>query len=130
MSPVVESLVIDRPSGSSPRLEVTVPRIATRSVDDAKNYHLTVNDSVVNHIGVVHERNASDARPVLDLLCAFGKLRDPLEHSLYSPFEPHRREWIFRPNSKYPPAEPGALIDEPLEAAVGSLTRPAEEVSR
>ena len=26
--------------------------------------------------------------------------------------------------SKYPPAEPGALIDEPLEAAVGSLTRP------
>jgi hypothetical protein len=32
--------------------------------------------------------------------------------------------------SKYPPAEPGALIDEPLEAAVGSLTRPAEEVSR
>jgi hypothetical protein len=33
-------------------------------------------------------------------------------------------------DSKYPPAEPGALIDEPLEAAVGSLTRPAEEVSR
>jgi hypothetical protein len=32
--------------------------------------------------------------------------------------------------SKYPAAEPGALIDEPLEAAVGSLTRPAEEVSR
>ena len=26
--------------------------------------------------------------------------------------------------SKYPPAEPGALIDEPLEATVGSLTRP------
>jgi hypothetical protein len=28
--------------------------------------------------------------------------------------------------SKYPPAEPGALIDEPLEAAVGSLTRDPE----
>jgi len=27
-------------------------------------------------------------------------------------------------NSKYPPAEPGALGCEPLEAAVGSLTRP------
>ena len=26
--------------------------------------------------------------------------------------------------SKYPPAEPGALGIEPLEAAVGSLTRP------
>jgi hypothetical protein len=26
--------------------------------------------------------------------------------------------------SKYPPAKPGALIGEPLEAAVGSLTRP------
>jgi branched-chain amino acid transport system substrate-binding protein len=29
-----------------------------------------------------------------------------------------------REASKYPPAKPGALIGEPLEAAVGSLTRP------
>jgi len=32
--------------------------------------------------------------------------------------------WWISLLSKYPPAKPGALIGEPLEAAVGSLTRP------
>jgi len=60
--------------------------------------HVTVNNPVVNHVGVAHEWDTPDARPVLDLLCAFGKLCDPLEYTLYSLFELRCSERIFGSN--------------------------------
>jgi hypothetical protein len=85
-------------SGIAAELELSFPRIASGSVDDAKDHHIAVNDPVVNHIRVAHERDTPDARSVVDFLCAFGKLRDPLEYTLYSPLEPRCRERIFRSN--------------------------------
>ncbi len=68
-------------------------------MDDTKDHDITVNDPVVDHIRVAHERNTPDARPALNLLCTFGKLRDPLEYTRHSLFEPRCREWIFRSNT-------------------------------
>lgn len=80
------------------RLRSLFPRVAPRSVDDAKDDHFTVNDPIVNHIRVADERNSPDARSVLNLLCAFRKLRNSFEYTLYPPFEPLCCAWIFRSN--------------------------------
>jgi len=85
-------------AGFSHNWQALFPRIASGSVDDTKDHHITVNDPVVNHIRVAHEWDTPDAWSVFDLLCAFGKLPDPLEYTRYSPFEPRCRARIFSSN--------------------------------
>ena len=51
---------------------LSFPRIASRSVDDAKDHHIAVDDCVVNHIRVAHKRDAPDAGSILDFCAPFG----------------------------------------------------------
>ena len=59
---------------------------------------LPSDDCVVNHIRVAHKRHAPDAGSILDFLCTFWKLRDPLEYAVYSRLEPRCGERICRLN--------------------------------
>ena len=51
---------------------------------EAQYHHVTLDDRVVDHVGVTHERHASDAGPRVHLLCAAGKVRYPPDYTSYT----------------------------------------------
>jgi hypothetical protein len=61
------------------------PRIASGSVDDTKDHHITVNDPVVNHIRVAHEWDTPDARSVFDTPARLWEIaRSARIHALFA----------------------------------------------
>jgi len=68
-------------------------------MDDTKDDHFAVNNSVMDHIRVSHEWNTPDARPLRDFRCGFGKQGDPFKNAPDAAFEPLCRKWIFNSNA-------------------------------
>ncbi|MEA3023223.1 MAG: hypothetical protein QOK01_2075 [Alphaproteobacteria bacterium] len=48
---------------------------------EAQYHHVTLDDRIVDHVGVTHEWHASDAGPRVHLLCAVGKLSNPPDYA-------------------------------------------------
>ena len=109
------------------RLPIVHTRLTHRNRADASH------DLALGKMSVAHQTLAAIAR------LEFGVLAAEFRHFRLD--RPHKQRtravaqnfgerigegpWLGElKNGKYPPAEPGALEREPLEAAVGSLTRP------